>query len=126
MPALRHHYAHLNVFFRAVLLNVDDKLAARTIAARLLKIIHLVVAKDQTCGVPGRYIGEHVAFLCDVVSYSTLRRMGFGTSFLNWVNLFYTGVQSSVNVNGYLSHFLPLSWRPSGLPSVSSFVCACG
>ena len=38
------------------LLNVDYKLAARAIAARLLKVIHLVVAEDQTCGVPGRYI----------------------------------------------------------------------
>ena len=119
------------------LLNVDYKLAARTIAARLLKVIHLVVAEDQTCGVPGRYIGENVAFLRDVVSYATmfdspvvilsldqekafdrvdwsfmyatLRKMGFGTSFLKWVNLFYTGVQSSVNVNGYLSPFFSLS-----------------
>ena len=117
-------------------MNVDYKLAARTIAARLLKVIHLVVAEDQTCGVPGRYIGENVAFLRDVVSYATmfdspvvilsldqekafdrvdwsfmyatLRKMGFGTSFLQWVNLFYTGVQSSV-VNGYLSSFFSLS-----------------
>ena len=119
------------------LLNVDYKLAARAIAGRLLKVIHLVVAEDQTCGVPGRYIGENVALLRDVVSYATmfdspvailsldqekafdrvdwsfmyatLRRMGFGTSFLQWVNLFYTGVQSSVNVNGYLSPFFSLS-----------------
>ena len=118
-------------------MNVDYKLAAWAIAARLLKVIHLVVAEDQTCGVPGRYIGENVAFLRDVVSYATtfdspvailsldqekafdradwsfmyatLRRMGFGTFFLQWVNLFYTGVQSSVNVNGYLSPFSSLS-----------------
>ena len=44
------------------LLNVDYKLAARVLAGRLLKVIHLVVADDQTCGVPGRYIGENVAF----------------------------------------------------------------
>lgn len=30
--------------------------------------------------------------------------MGFGSSFCKWVNLFYSGVQSAVNVNGYLSH----------------------
>ena len=122
---------------RISLLTVDYKLAARAIAGRLLKVIHLVVAEDQTCGVPGRYIGENVALLRDVVSYAnmfdspvailsldqekafdrvdwsfmyaTLRRMGFGTSFLQWVNLFYTGVQSSVNVNGYLSPFFSLS-----------------
>ena len=32
-----------------------------------MKVIATVVAPDQTCGVPGRYIGENVAFLCDVV-----------------------------------------------------------
>ena len=41
--------------------------------------------------------------------YATLRKMGFGTSFLKWVSLIYTGVQSSVNVNGCLSPFFSLS-----------------
>ena len=40
------------------LLNVDYKLCARVLAGRLLKVIATVVAPDQTCGVPGRYIGE--------------------------------------------------------------------
>ena len=35
------------------LLNVDYKLCAQTLAGRLLRVIHLVVDKDQTCGVPG-------------------------------------------------------------------------
>ena len=118
------------------LLNVDFKIAARDIAGWLLKVLHLVVAKDQTCGVPDRYIWENVAFLWDV-SYattfdspvailsldqekafdrvdwgfmlSTLRTMGFGASFVNWVRLLYTNVQSAVNVNGYLSSFFSLS-----------------
>ena len=119
------------------LLNVDYKLAARVLAGRLLKVIHLVVADDQTCGVPGRYIGENVAFLRDVVHYasfsgqpiailsldqekafdrvdwgfmrSTLLSMGFGQSFVKWVDLFYTDVSSAVSVNGYLSSFFSLS-----------------
>lgn len=119
------------------LLNVDYKLASRVIAGRLLKVIHLVVNKDQTCGVPGRFIGENVALLRDVIDYaassdtpiailsldqekafdrvdwsfmrSTLSAMGFGPSFISWVDLFYCRVQSSVNVNGYLSPFFGLS-----------------
>ena len=49
--------------------NVDShyKIASRAIAGRLLKVIHLVVNSNQTCGVPGRYIGDSVAFLRDVV-----------------------------------------------------------
>ena len=119
------------------LLNVDYKLAARVIAGRLLRVIYLVVDKDQTCGVPGRFIGENVALLCDVVEYAsssgtpvailsldqekafdrvdwgfmraTLATMGFGPSFISWVDLFYFRVQSAVNVNGYLSSFFDLS-----------------
>ena len=100
------------------LLNVDYKLAARVVASRLLKVIHLIVAKDQTCGVPGRFIGENVSIIRDVVSFAsrtgvplailsldqqkafdrvdrgfmraTLGRMGFKYSFLRWVSLFYT------------------------------------
>ena len=106
-------------------------------AGRLLKVIHAVVHTDQTCGVPGRFIGENVAFLRDVVGYATdtnspvavlsldqekafdrvdwsfmhsvLVSMGFGSSFVRWVKLFYTNVQSCVNVNGYLSPFFSLS-----------------
>ena len=119
------------------LLNVDYKLASRVIAGRLLKVIHLVVAKDQTCGAPGRFIGENVALLRDIVDYTTssnvpaailsldqekafdrvdwgfmratLRKMGFGPSFVCWVDLFYTGAESAVKVNGYLSPFFSLS-----------------
>ena len=119
------------------LLNVDYKLASRVMAGRLLKVIHPFVDKDQTCGVPGRFIGENVAFLRYVVDYATLsnvpvailsldqekafdrvewsfmrltlQSMGFGASFINWVNLFYTSVRSSVNVNGYLSQPFSLS-----------------
>ena len=119
------------------LLNVDYKLTSRVLAGRLLKVIHLVVADDQTCGVPGRYIGENVAFLRDAVHYasfsgqpvailsldqekafdrvdwgfkrSTLLTMGFGPSFIKWVDLFYAGVSSAVSVNGHLSSFFSLS-----------------
>ena len=39
----------------------------------------------------------------------TLRAMGFGDSFANWVNLFYCNVRYSVNVNEYLSQSFSLS-----------------
>ena len=119
------------------LLNVDYKIASRSIAARLLKVLSLVVERDQSCGVPGRFIGENVAYLCDIVHFcscsgvpaailsldqekafdrvdwgflrSTLEAMGFGSSFINWVMLFYSSVQSAVNVNGHISSFFSLS-----------------
>ena len=117
--------------------NIDYKLASCAIAGRLLKVIHLVVAEDQSCGVPRRFIGENVRLLQDVADYasssgasvailsldqekafdrvdwsfmqSTLCTIGFGPSFISWVDLFYHRVQSAVNVNGYLSSFFSLS-----------------
>ena len=126
------------VYWRPItLLNVDYKLAARVIAGPFLNVIHLVVDEDQTYGVPGRFIGENVALLRGVVEFasssgtpvailsldqekafdrvdwgfmrSTLSAMGFGQSFISWVDLFYSRVQSAVNVNGYLSSFFNLS-----------------
>lgn len=119
------------------LLNVDYKLCSRTLAGRLLKVIHHVVARDQTCGVPGRFMGENVAFFRDVVTFanefnvpaailsldqektfdrvdwpflfSLLSRMGFGPSFISWVKLLYTDVSSSIFINGYTSR----SFKPS-------------
>lgn len=119
------------------LLNVDYKSASRAIAGRLLKVLHVVVGKDQTCGVPGRFIGENVAYLRDVVDYvsqvgvscailsldqekafdrvdwsfmrATLSSMGFGPSFIGWIDLFYCGSQSAVNVNRHISPYFSLS-----------------
>ena len=53
------------------LLNVDYKLCARALAGRLLKVLHHVIAPDQTCRVPGRFIGENVAFLRDLVDFTS-------------------------------------------------------
>ena len=119
------------------LLYVDYKIASRAIAGCLLKVIHFVVAEDQTCGVPGRFIGDSVSLLRDVAHFastsgssvailsldqekafdrvdwsflrSTLVCMGFGPSFISWVDLFYAGVQSAVKVNGFVTPFFGLS-----------------
>lgn len=96
------------------LLNVDYKLCARALAGHLLKVLHHVVHSDHTCGVRGRYIGENVALLRDIMRFteetnfpavilsldqekefdrvdwnflvSTLDLMGFGPSSIAWVN----------------------------------------
>ena len=54
------------------LLNVDYKIASKAIAGWLLRVIHLVVNCDQSCGVPSRFIGDTVALIRDVVNYATL------------------------------------------------------
>jgi len=111
-----------------------------------LKVLHQVVAPDQTCGVPGRFIGENVALPRDVASYAeetgtplailsldqekafdrvpwgfllaVLHRMGFGPSFIKWVKLLYTGICSAVLVNGYTCDWFSPSPGLSAFPYV--------
>ena len=115
------------------LLNVDYKICTRTVAGRLLKVLHHVIHPDQTCGVKGRFIGENVALLRDIVDFTsetgqpaailsldqekafdrvdwdflfkTLDHMGFSPSFLKWVRLFYNDIRSAILVDGYRSGF---------------------
>ena len=127
------------------LLNVDYKLCACALAGRLLKVLHYVIHRDQSCGVKGRYIGENVALLRDVVRYteetnfpavtlsldqekafdrvdwnclvSTVDHMGFGPSFISWVKLLYTDIRSAVLINGYISDsFWPSRGVRQGCP----------
>ena len=77
--------------------NVDYKLASRAIAGRLLKVVHSVVNRDQTCGVPGRFISSWSNVPVAIISLdqekafdrvdwrfmcATLSKMGFGSSFI--------------------------------------------
>ena len=99
--------------------------------------VYLKFIYNQTCGVPGRFIGNSVSFLRDGAHYastsgssvaivsleqekafdrvdfvllrSALGRMGFGPSFISWTDLFYAWVQSAVEVNGYITPFSGLS-----------------
>ena len=102
------------------LLNVNYNLAAQAIAGRLLKVIHLVVAEDQTCGVPGRYIGENVAFLRDVVSYATMFDSPVAILSLDQEKAF-----DRVDWSFMYSFLFFVLWCTSGLPFVSSSVFSC-
>ena len=119
------------------LLCVDYKIAAKALSNRLLNVIGSVVSPDQSCGVPGRFIGENVRLLQDIVDYANteavpaailsldqekafdrvewtymekvLVKMGFGTSFRGWARLLYTNVYSRVIVNGFATEPFPVS-----------------
>ena len=129
---------HLCSNYRPIsLLCTDYKIASKAISNRLRKVIHEVVSPDQTCSIPGRYIGENIRLLSDAVAYAettqcplavlsldqekafdrvdwefmlqVLNRMGFGPMFCSWVQLFYTGPMASVIVNGFCSPLFSLS-----------------
>ena len=118
------------------LLNVDYKILTKTIAKRLEKVLPKIINPDQTGYVKGRYIGENVRLILDIMSYTkeknlpgialfidfrkafdtiewdflidTLNKFNFGPDVQNWVKIFYNNVTSCVLNNGHASEFFVL------------------
>ncbi len=119
------------------LLNTDYKILTKLLAARLQKVIAKLIKKDQTGYIKGRYIGENIRTLYDMVEISSiynlpgmvvtldfekafdsvswdfllksLQAFGFGPIFSSWIKTLYTGPQICVMNNGYNSQFFSIS-----------------
>ena len=115
------------------LLNVDYKIATRAISGRLLTVLSTIIGPDQTCGVRGRTISSNIFLIRDLLEYvdreeiplallsldqekafdhvdwgflrRTLETFNFGPTFLPWITLFYTNIESPVVINGWTSSF---------------------
>ena len=119
------------------LLNVDYKILSRLLENRLSTVIAEIVHPDQTCSIKGRSIADNLHLLRNVVDYveqkcdsvafvcldqekafdrvnhkflfKALHKYGFGQDFIQWIELLYTDISSSVLVNGYVSDKFPVS-----------------
>ena len=97
---------------------------AKVLSVRLSKVLANIVSDDQTCEVPGRTILNNVLILRDLVvickqknipaaiisidqmkafdkvnwffMYKTLRAFGFKDTFVQWIQLLYSGAKSIV------------------------------
>ena len=95
------------------LINVDIKIASKALAARMKTVIHSLISYDQTAYVKGRYIGESVRLIDDLLKYAedekldgilfaadiekafdlvyhnfmfaALKRFGFANDFVRWI-----------------------------------------
>lgn len=118
------------------LLNTSYKLASACIAERLKTVLPKLINDDQTGFISGRFIGENIRLLYDIMNYTekqeipgmlllidfekafdsvsweflfkVLEFFKFGTSFINWIQVFYKNIQSCVIVNGHLSDWFLL------------------
>ena len=118
------------------LLNVDYKIATKAITKRLDYIIPKLVDIKQTGFIKGRYLGDTVRTLYDIIDIcnlnnesaifmmvdfekafdslewefmlKTLSKMNFGPSLINWVKLFYTDIESCILNNGTTSNYFPI------------------
>ncbi len=119
------------------LLNTDYKILTKLLAHRLQKVISKLVKKDQTGYIKGRYIGENIRNLYDIINISTLYNLpdmivtldfekafdsvswdfllqtlqafGFGPIFCSWIQTLYSDPQIRVMNNGHNSEFFTIS-----------------
>ena len=118
------------------LLNTSYKLASACIAERLKCVLPYIINEDQTGFISGRFIGENIRLLYDVIEYAeknaipgmlllidfekafdtvswdflfdVLDFFNFGNDFKQWIYVFYKNIQSCVIVNGHLSEWFYL------------------
>ena len=118
------------------LLNVDYKILTKAIAKRLEKILPKIINHDQTGYIKGRFIGENIRLIQDIMSCTktmektgiaifldfrkafdtiewnyinaALKLFNLGPDLLNWFTILYHQVSSCVINNGHGSEFFPL------------------
>ena len=113
------------------LLNVKYKIGSACIANHIKQVLPQLINEDQTGFVPGRYIGDNLRLLYDIMHYlqnenlpgllvsidfekafdsvnwnfmgKVLKRFGFGKDIIQWISAFYCDIKSSIIVNGQAS-----------------------
>ena len=118
------------------LLNVIYKLASSVIASCLKKVLHKLIHEDQKGFIAGRFIGENIRLIYDVLFetkqqqipglilsidfkqafgsvswkfiYKTLDYFNFGPSFKRWIKLFQNGSESCILQNGHMTEYFIL------------------
>lgn len=119
------------------LLNVLYKIGSACIANRIKTVLPDLISSDQTGFVPGRYMGENIRLIYDLIEllaqtnkpglmlcldfekafdsldwsflFRVLRAFGFGDSICKWVETYYKNIKSTVIVNGTPTEWFPIT-----------------
>ena len=134
------------------LLNVDYKIASKVITKRLEKVLTLLINTDQTGFIKGRYIGQNIRLINDILEQTKLRNIpgillqldfrkafdtiewefiqktialfNFGVSIQRWISTFYVNTESAVLIKQWFLHklFSLVERSETRLPSVSVLI----
>lgn len=113
------------------LLDVVYKIASGAIANRFKQVLDIIISKDQTGFLKGRYIGENTRLIYDLMNHTeqnnipgllllidfekafdslswsfiqkVLKFLNFGPSICRWIETFYNNITSSVIQCGHMS-----------------------
>ena len=136
LPKSKKNCLYLKNWRPITLLNCDYKIAAKAISSRVKKILPNIINNDQTGFQKGRFIGENIRLINDIINYTetqniaglllfldfekafdslewhfiyeTLAKYNFGDSLISWIKLFYTDISSCILNNGWSSGFFEL------------------
>ena len=121
-------------------------------AKRLEKVLPKIINPDQTGYVKGRYIGENIRLIQDLMFYTekenlpgiavfidfrkafdtiewhylekVLTHFNLGPNFLQWFKILHTDISSCVLNNGHASHFFfSRTWGETRLSIIRSVIC---
>ena len=118
------------------LLNVDTKIMAKVIVARIKEVLPSIIHHNQTGYIRDRYIGETMRSIFDIMDftlnentsglmifidfhkafdslewdylYKCLEAFNFGQDFIRWVKTFYKNIESCTLNNGFFSEYFKL------------------
>ena len=134
IPKKKKNTEYLKNWRPVSLLNVDYKIATKTIARHLEKILPHIIHPCQSGYVKGRFIGESIRLIADTMHFTKqknipgvavfldfekafdsiewnfihkcLEMFNFGLDLRQWIKVFYKNISSCVLNNGYASkHF---------------------
>ena len=119
-----------------MLLNCDYKIATKAIANCMKTVLPELISNDQTGFIKDRFIGENIRTIDNIIKYTaakdipglllfldfekafdtlewsflykTLQHFEFGPSLINWITVFYAGIESCTLNNGWTSNFFQL------------------
>ena len=137
IPKPNKDLQHLKNWRPLSLLNTDYKILTKTLSARLQNVIGDIVSGDQTGCIKGRYIGENIRTVIDLLQYTsmkdipgymllldfekafdsvswqflhkTLELCNFGEFFRTWIKVIYSDPKICVTNNGYASSFFSIN-----------------
>ena len=119
------------------LLNVDYKILARIIATRIEPLLPSQIHSDQTGFIKGRYIGQNIRLLDDLMNFTDVNKIpgillfidfekafetlewsflhraleifNFGPMIRKWVSIRYNDIESGVMNGGYMTNYFKIS-----------------
>ena len=117
--------------------NVDYKILTKSLAIRTEKVLPKIIHEDQSGFVKGRFIGENIRLIDDIIvklniqrktallllldfekafdsvewgyMIKILEKFNFGQSFINWVKTCYTNISSTIINNGTTCGFFEIT-----------------